>query len=321
MKFLSYGVMTYTLMALIWWSVLLTRTNKSLFETRKEFIELKNKVSDSDSTSEIATVEKDYIRNKWMIIGEGSVFGILLIIGMWFIQRAYQKDIRATTKQKNFLLSITHELKSPLAAIGLMMETLIKRNLEKDKQIELHQNVLSETHRLEKLIHNLLLSAKLDEGYHYNFEAHNIQEIIEKICQHYRNQFPEISIGLNIKSEILPIELDREAIQSMINNIIENSIKYSANEIKILIELYQSKTTTIISCADNGVGIPDNEKNRITEQFYRIGNEETRNSKGTGLGLNIVQQLIKAHKGELKFEDNTPSGLKVIVTLPNKIIE
>lgn len=319
MKFLSYGVMTYTLLALIWWSVLLTRTNKSLYDTKKELATLRHQYTQTEDNTEIAKLERDYQRNKWMIIGEGSVFGILLIVGVWFIQNAYQKDIRATTKQKNFLLSVTHELKSPIAAISLIVETLLKRELTREKQKDLYNNVLLENHRLEKLIHNLLLSAKLDEGYEYNFEEQNIKLIIDNISERIKLQLPHVAINVESDKDLKDIWIDKEAMQSIITNLIENSIKYSREKPQIAITIKQNNLQTFISCKDNGIGITDDEKMRITEQFYRIGNEETRQSKGTGLGLNIVKQIIKAHKGQLSFEDNQPNGLIVNITLHNKI--
>ncbi len=321
MKFLSYGVMTYTLLALIWWSVLLTRNNKNLYDVKKELTVLKQSVAGAPDDKALFKIEKEYHRNRWMIIGEGSVFGILLIVGVWFIQRAYQKDIRATTKQKNFLLSITHELKSPIAAISLIMETLLKRDLDKGKQKDLYNNVLHESHRLEKLIHNLLISAKLDEGYNYNFELNNIKDILEKLSQNYKIQHSHLNITVESAESVSEIMIDKEAIESIMINVIENSIKYSKNSPVIQVKVEQNHLNTTISCIDNGIGIPDIEKSRITEQFYRIGNEETRDSKGTGLGLNIVQQIVKAHKGQLKFEDNTPQGLVIKIILPNKITE
>jgi len=321
MKFLSYGVMTYTLLALIWWSVLLTRNNKNLYDVQKELTELKQSVDNEPDDTALFKLDKEYQRNRWMIIGEGSVFGILLIVGIWFIQKAYQKDIRATTKQKNFLLSITHELKSPIAAISLIMETLIKRDLDKGKQKDLYNNVLYESHRLEKLINNLLISAKLDAGYKYNFELNSIKDILEKLSQNYKMQHPDLNIYVDTDASVSDIMIDKEAIESIMINVIENSIKYCKNSPIIRLKIEQSHQNTSISCIDNGVGIADQEKSRITEQFYRIGNEDTRDSKGTGLGLNIVQQMVKAHKGQLKFEDNTPQGLIIKIVLPNKITE
>lgn len=321
MKFLSYGVMTYTLLALIWWSVLLTRTNTSLYEVRKELSELKSEASGFNNKAELNALEKEFKRNKWMILGEGSVFGILLIIGVWFIQNAYQKDIRSTTKQKNFLLSVTHELKSPIAAITLIIETLLRKEWPREKQTELCQSALMENHRLEKLIQNLLLSAKLDEGYTYHFEESHIDVVIRDICERYRIQQPGIQLRISSASDLSPIPLDKEAFQSIISNLIENSIKYSPWHTDIEISVRQDSKNTTITCADRGIGIPDHEKQRITEQFYRIGHEETRQSKGTGLGLHIVQQIVKAHKGQLHFEHNIPEGLKVVITLPRKINE
>lgn len=315
MKYLSYGVMVYMLMALIWWTILLSRNNIMLYEKNKEIASLLQKTETNDTLDKY---HKEFLRNKYMILGEGMVFGISLILGLWFIQKAYTREVDSTANQKNFLLSITHELKSPIAAINLISETLLKRKLPEEKVNDLHQSILSESHRLEKLINNLLLATKIDSGYIYQYEACDLTEMIEHSIKRIQIQHPSAKLSLTKPSKSVIIQADKESIYSVINNLLENSIKYAKNTPKIEITLENPKNNVSLTISDNGIGIPDHEKSKVIGQFYRIGNEDTRQTKGTGLGLYIVNKIVAAHHGKLSIHDNKPQGAVITISLPIK---
>jgi len=324
MRFLSYGVMVYMLMALIWWTVLLLKNNASLYQTKIELLqESQNRIFevkdfDIKTTPEYETITSTFERNKKMILGEGMVFGISLILGLWFIQNAYIKEVENTGKQKNFLLSVTHELRSPIASINLITQTLLKRKLDTEKTTDLHESILSESTRLEKLINNLLLTTRINNAYNYNFETIHVNEVVNEVIKKSTFQNPEAVIHTNLAKEDLTIMADKEAFISIINNMVENSIKYSPKPAQIALTIKDSQKNITIEVADQGIGIPDNEKSKVSEQFYRIGNEETRETKGTGLGLYIVDKITKAHNGTMEIRNNTPKGSKIIITLSKK---
>jgi len=324
MRFLSYGVMVYMLMALIWWTVLLLKNNASLYQTKIELLqESQNRIFevkdfDIKTTPEYETITSTFERNKKMILGEGMVFGISLILGLWFIQNAYIKEVENTGKQKNFLLSVTHELRSPIASINLITQTLLKRKLDTEKTTDLHESILSESTRLEKLINNLLLTTRINNAYNYNFETIHVNEVVNEVIKKSTFQNPEAVIHTNLAKEDLTIMADKEAFISIINNMVENSIKYSPKPAQIALTIKDSQKNITIEVADQGIGIPDNEKSKVSEQFYRIGNEETRETKGTGLGLYIVDKITKAHNGTMEIQNNTPKGSKFIITLSKK---
>jgi two-component system, OmpR family, phosphate regulon sensor histidine kinase PhoR len=326
MKFLSYGVMIYMLMALIWWTILLTKNNRILQD--KSIALATNEIlkSSSDLDQDLSThpaiiqIQKEHQKKKNMILGEGMVFGISLIIGMWFIQRAYNKGIDNTNKQKNFLLSVTHELKSPIAAINLITQTLLKRSLPKEKVDDLHASILSESTRLEKLIGNLLLASKINNAYPYNFESIDMVQIIENIIKTTKLQYPDVIIHFKSTDEHMYLNADKEALVSVVTNLLENSIKYSPTPAYLEINVKYQTKSILLEVADQGFGIPDTEKLKVIEQFYRTGNEETRQTKGTGLGLYIVDKIVDAHKGNLKIYNNYPQGTKIAITLPSKQI-
>ncbi|HLO53836.1 MAG TPA: HAMP domain-containing sensor histidine kinase [Saprospiraceae bacterium] len=324
MRFLSYGVMVYMLMALIWWTVLLLKNNTSLYESKLELLqESQNRIFevkdfDIKTTPEYETITSNFERNKKMILGEGMVFGISLILGLWFIQNAYIKEVENTGKQKNFLLSVTHELRSPIASINLITQTLLKRKLPPEKTIDLHESILSESTRLEKLINNLLLTTRINNSYTYNFESINVHDAIHEVIKNTHFQCPEVNIHTHLPNPDLNIMADKEAFISIINNMVENGIKYSAKPAKIDIKVHENQKNIMIELADEGIGIPENEKSKVTGQFYRVGSEETRETKGTGLGLYIVDKITKAHNGFMEIQNNAPKGSKFIITLPKK---
>ncbi len=324
MKFLSYGVMIYMLLALIWWTTLLTRNNRSLYDSKVDWLQVTQnqlyKVEDFniEETIEYDQLTQAYQRGKNMILGEGLVFGISLILGMWFIQNAYSRELNTNRKQKNFLLSITHELKSPIASINLITQTLLKRKLDTEKTTELHESILSESTRIEKLINNLLFATRINNEYKYNFENIDIVSLIDDIVKKFKFQHADAQILTHFESNQIFIFVDREAFISLITNLIENAIKYSNEKPIIHIELHNNESIATITVKDNGNGIPETEKPKVTQQFYRIGNEETRQTKGTGLGLYIIDKMVKAHQGKLKILDNKPKGTQFIITLPAK---
>lgn len=309
MKNLSYGVMTYMLLALIWWTVLLTKNNNEIYLKTIELHRLDTVLKDN-SDQLLQTLNKTKLhheRVRQMIIGEGIVFGLSLILGMWMIQKAYIKEVEQTQNQKNFLLSITHELKSPIAAIQLISETLLKRKIPADQQSDLHKSILSENKRLENLINNLLLATKLESDYQYNFQNTDLTRIIHQCIERQFVTNPNANIQYNY-SESVQIMGDREALVSVFTNLIENGIKYGPSTPEIIITHKIIEKHVHISIQDNGSGIPDVEKDKIFNQFYRLGNEETRKTKGTGLGLYITDKIVKAHKGRIRVENNPTGG-------------
>jgi len=321
MRFISYGVMAYTLMAFIWWSVLLSRYNDQIYLLSKDNIVI-DKQKPTLSLTDTKPLNADvitatYKKNKAMIIGEGMMFGLALIIGIWLIQKAYNKDIESTNKQKNFLMSITHELKSPIASINLITETLIKRPLTLTQQSELHNSILSESARLETLINKLLLTTRIDHNYQYHLEPIDIDHLLVKIIANNQKNYPQASINYQGAGNPTIINADKEAVVSIFNNLIENGFKYcDTNHPMVEITLSHTENFTQIAVKDNGVGIPNLEKNKIFKQFYRVGSEDIRSSKGTGLGLYITHKIVKAHKWSIAVHNNEPKGSIFVITIP-----
>ena len=244
-----------------------------------------------------------------MILGEGTVFLIILLVGIYFFQRTIKKESEVHQQQQNFLLSVTHELKSPLAAIKLVLQTLVKRDLTKDKRDQLIGNSIEDVGRLDDLVENMLLATRIENNsYSYPKELFDFSELVKSIfdraiitSENTRNFQQQIEDNITIMG-------DRFALGSLINNILENAVKYSPVGAAVQVQLYQQSNRIFFIVADQGVGIADSERQKIFQKFYRSGNELTRQNKGTGLGLFIVAQVAKNHQAKVVVSNNQPKG-------------
>ncbi|MEM9546989.1 MAG: HAMP domain-containing sensor histidine kinase [Bacteroidota bacterium] len=315
LRILSIIVIIYMLMALLWWAILLLKKNNEVFVLKADLLKEQYMTQagiaklDVTTLGEYEELKGDYDRQMFMILGEAAVFGITLILGIFFINRAFVRELSAAEKQKNFLLSITHELKSPLASINLILSTFIKRKLPDDKIKELSKDGLSESQRLEELFNKILTATRLDKAYPFNFEETDLSNTIYNVTDSFQKRYPEVSLTTNIQTDIIK-NVDREGIVSVVKNLLENAYKYSKAPKQVNVSLEQVGNNICLEIEDNGIGIAKNERSKVFDQFYRIGSEETRSSKGTGLGLYIVNQIINGHNGKIKIEDGEGGGTK-----------
>jgi len=315
------------LLAFAWWSFLLFSKNRDAFLAKSELNKIgmiANGLVQNDEeyrqTDFFKELESKYKRQEWMILGEAAVFVISLVIGVWMINQGYNKEIDAVRQRRNFLLSITHELKSPLASIKLILETFRKRNLGTHQIHQLSSNALEETNRLHDLVNDLLLAAKMEATYTLNQENINLTNLLEELNIRLGSKYPEVKFEFRKPESPLIIQGDLAGITSVVVNLLENSVKYGAENPKVSTVLRQGKESIWIEFADNGIGIPDKEKNKIFDRFYRVGSEDTRKTKGTGLGLYIVKQVVLAHKGTIEVSDNRPRGTIFTIALPKGTI-
>jgi len=310
---LFYIVIVYVFAFLFWWSYLLyKKTEQHYLDTLKyeslkyEFQKGNNNVAFTKS-NDFEQLYSKFKRQKVMVIAEGSVFFLILLIGMIKIRNTFVKEVQMAQQQRNFILSITHELKSPLSSIKLMNETIKLRDLPKEKQVQLLDNSLDEVDRLENLVENILLAAKIENNrYGFSMEQQNFSNIVKDICSKFELS-KKFNIKMNIDNNVYLVG-DKSALISIVVNLLENAYKYAPNCSYTEVTLLNKNNTIIFSVADFGNGIPDAEKNKVFEKFYRIGNEDTRKAKGTGLGLYIVKELIEFHGGTITIKDNIPSG-------------
>ncbi len=208
------------------------------------------------------------------------------------------------------MLSVTHELKSPLASIKLLLQTIQKRDLTKQQIQDFIGKSLMDIERLDDMVENMLLASKIDNhSYTFPKAEFNLSVLVDNIVNRLQLNKCDMNEQL-INAEIEPkIEItgDKFALTSVVTNLIENAIKYSGPCEVVDVKLYSKDDKVYLQVADHGIGIADAEKSRIFDKFYRVGSEDTRNTKGTGLGLYIVKQVLDKHQASIRVKDNEPS--------------
>lgn len=305
------------LLALLWWGILLKEQNDAIYQSKQELLEEKALNHNSDFSEEKDKILKHYKRQEKMIFGEGLVFVIALLIGIWFINRGYSREIEIIRQKRNFLLAITHELKSPLASIGLILETFQKRTLARLQQDKLVSHGLKETRRLSDLIENLLLSARLEKSYQINPVLIDINDLISRVIEDIEQTYPDMRFREDYSENQMVGSYDKIGLHSTFYNLIENAAKYSPKGSEVTVKTYKEEDFLVIDVCDQGPGIAENEKSKIFDQFYRSGHEETRNTHGTGIGLFIVKKMVDFHNGQVQLLSNRPKGSIFRIKLPN----
>lgn len=306
--FIFHLLVGYVLLQFCWWSYLMVELNNEIYHLKSELNVIK--AADPQQVVIMGNELEKKLHHRWiMIAGEATVFLVLLVWGFIQTRRTFRKETALANQQKNFLLSVTHELKSPLASVKLQLETLQKRELDKNKQLEILTNALSDTERLDKLVENILLAARIDNNV---FTLHREKvDLSAYIVDGMKQTIHSFNYPQQVKLDVDPViffSIDRTAFPSIILNLIENAVKYSPAASVITLTLKQGPAGIVLSVKDEGSGISEEEKQQIFQKFYRVGNEETRKTKGTGLGLYIVNFLVEQHNGKIAVKSNTPKG-------------
>lgn len=249
-----------------------------------------------------------------MIIGEGLVFFSILVFGLWRIRRSFQKELQLSRRQTNFLLSVTHELKTPLAANKLYLQTLQKRNLEEEQKQKFLSKAIQENERLENMIDNILNASRIENNALKPQKTEtNVSELIKQIVERNQKRRQEEFIAVEIENNI-HFEVDDLFVETILNNLIDNAKKYGLPDSKVTVYLNKRDEHIEFGVINEGNAIPLASRKEIFEKFFRNQNEETRTQKGSGLGLFIVNELVKLHNGKIQYKETIPEGSNFEIT-------
>ncbi len=251
-----------------------------------------------------------------MILGEGTVFLIILSIGIYKVRQLHIREEASREKEKNFLLAVTHELKTPIASSSLALDTMEARELNRELQLKMIRTAKESNERLEELVDKILLSSNVQSKPSLNKVSVSVDEEVQRIL---KSQFKSLESILDLETSYAcpeHIHVNPQDLETIIGNLLQNAIKYQEEGNKITIKTMKNGHQAIITVEDSGPGIPDSEKTKVFEKFYRIGNEMTRSTKGTGLGLFLVKELVKLNQGKIQILDNQPNGAIFEISFP-----
>ena len=255
-------------------------------------------------------------RKTLMIVGEGSVFLLLLVFGLFKISSSIRKELTFSQRKSNFLLSVTHELKTPIASTKLYLQTLMRRELPNEKKEDLLAKALEENERLELLIDNILNASRLDNRALTPIKTEiNFNELSNQVMERFKKRYQNLKIVAKNEESVM-VSADEFMLETILTNLIENAVKYAGIDSEITLFSKRINQQIHFGVEDLGPGITDEEKESIFTKFYRSGNEETRQTKGSGLGLYIVSEFVHLHQGKIICKNNSPKGCIFEVTLP-----
>jgi signal transduction histidine kinase len=299
MWFLFGALALYMALQSAWWCYLLVRKDQ----------ELEQLVSAFDlRPAEHSIRTGDATRTLWMVVGEGVVFLLLLLLALWLTYRAVRHELTMARTQSNFLLAASHELRTPIAGMKLHLQTLLREGVDPSSQKEVVLRALGDAERLAALSEKVLLAARMDDGAwtpapQYLATDVIVHELVEAARRSFaRGHTVAISgVGANVRADPL-------LLRSIIGNLLENACKYAPPGTTVLVELAEDHSHVMVRVLDEGPGVAPEDRPHVFKKFYRAGQETTRETKGTGLGLYIAAQAARLMGGVVTHQPRPTGG-------------
>jgi signal transduction histidine kinase len=257
----------------------------------------------------------------YVLLAVGTLLFVLVLVGTIMYLYITVKTVRLAQQQSNFIDSVTHELKSPIASLKLYLQTLEKRKLPEEQVAEVHHSMLEVLGGLDHLIDHLLDAARLEKGVvEIPLEEVDLPAILEQ-CAATTTRLYRLSPGaITLRLQPIPLLGHTKELEMVFRNLIDNAVKYSGSDPLVEVEMYTPSSSTIgVRISDNGPGVPTNLRRKIFGRFVRLGSELERKQAGTGLGLYIVRELVKRMRGKIHVHSRNPlPGTSFEVELPRR---
>ena len=316
LSILYWTLLFYMVLALSYWWFALEKQNRQIEFIRLQELKIQSGTAQSTSQSIERTIT-DYANRKTIqYTAEGLTFLAFIVLGAVVVFRATRRQFRLSEQQQNWMMAITHELKTPIAVTRLNLETLQKRELETSVRDKLLNNSIAETGRLNQLCSNVLLAAQFDSGnYRANKMPLNLFDVVSRAAEDTRSRYPGYTI--EVKGDPTANVIAEEwLIVILVSNLLENAVAYSPREKPVTLEIQGNQQNVQLQVSDHGPGIDATEQKKIFQKFYRTGNELTRQKKGTGLGLYLCKKIAEAHNARISVESQPGKGSRFQVSFP-----
>jgi signal transduction histidine kinase len=259
----------------------------------------------------------------WALFSVGTTFIVFLVVGVVMYLGLSIKSINFTRRQSNFIDAVTHEFKSPIASMKLYLQTLNHRQVSREEQAGFYKFMLEDLDRLDHLVNQVLEAGRLDAA-RSDGEVEDVsmtdllRETADTLCLRYR--VPADTVQLDL--EPCSLRTRRIDLELIFRNLIDNGIKYAGSEPRVEVKLrIRPKGQVVVQIRDNGQGVPHGLRRKIFKRFVRLGLELERKQPGTGLGLHIVQTLLRRLGGRVRVRDAPPeAGALFEVELPAGLV-
>jgi signal transduction histidine kinase len=245
---------------------------------------------------------------------------VIVFLGSGLIIRTIVQEVNLLNLKSDFIASVSHEFKTPLTAMGAILERLLSNEVEDPKKIREYYRILShDSNRLKRLVKNVLDFTKIEDGKReYKFEAIDIARLVRQEVDSFQKEteLAGFKVETRIDDDIPPVLADDEALRQALHNILDNAAKFSGREKKIDVTVLRQPDRVEIAVQDRGVGIPESELKKVFEKFYRGKQASSVSPTGTGLGLTLAKHIMDAHGGDVVIRSQPGKGSRVALTLP-----
>jgi len=295
----------------VWWIIYIARLTDEKVAQAQEL---------GASVEFVEELHQQEISSQIMVGSEGVFFLVLVILGSWLIYRALVNTEKVKFKEQNFLLAVTHELKTPLASIRLGLDTLSSEKIPVTKRLELLPDMREDTIRLERIVDDVLQAARFDQkSFRPDKQRLDFSALVNEVitfCESINTEVPQ-TIEKNISSDLM-VNGDESWLRRAVMAVLENSQKYHDGEsIRMKIRLTAERNLVKLELVDRGIGLTPTDSQTIFDRFYRVGDENTRRQPGSGLGLYLAHEVVKAHGGKIAAASDGPGqGSRFTITLP-----
>lgn len=255
----------------------------------------------------------------WTLLSVGTSFLVFVLVGVVMYLTLSIKAINLTRRQSNFIDSVSHELKSPIAALKLYLQTLNRRQVTERERQNFHRFMLEDVERLDQLINHLLDAGRIEKKT-TDDELENIElaSLLQDCAEAVAIRYDVDRSAMTIDTVHCKVRARRVDLQIIFRNLIDNAVKYTADDLEINIESRMlGENKVMVRIIDNGRGIPISQRRSIFGRFVRLGLELERDKPGTGLGLYIVHNLVRRLRGAVRVQGRAPKrGTIFEVELP-----
>lgn len=294
-----------------WWMVFFLRQSDYLLaRMAKQGVHLTSEQSSALRQASDASMR--------MFLFEGTFLGLMLAASVALVVRSLHREVALHRQQRNFLSAVTHELKSPIASARLYVESLLLGRADGEKRERYLRHALEDLDRLRGLVEDLLKSAQYSttgpivHPERLDLARYAREELARLVREESRDQ-----ARLDLAADgPVPVEVDGKALETMLRNLISNAVKYGGDEPRLEVEVARDAGSAVLRVRDHGRGLAGADAERIFEPFVRGGDENVRTQPGAGLGLYIVRELARAHRGDARAADAQAGGFQVEIRLP-----
>jgi len=259
-------------------------------------------------------------RQSMIFMAAFALLLVVIVLGLGATYRVVRRESEMARLKSDFVANVSHDLKTPLSLIRMFAETLeMNRVPDEGTRREYYGVITRETERLTRLIDNVLDFSRIEGGrQRYDIVPTAVEPLVQEVLEAFRHPLAQqgFKVDVDIEPDLPELPLDAAALKQALANLVDNAVKYSGEHRRLRVSARRRGGEVALEVADDGIGIPAAETQRIFQKFYRVGRSETQGRRGSGVGLALVKHIVEAHRGHVSVESRPGAGSRFTLHLP-----